>query len=167
MWVLRVISVVALVCVLLTTEASATSTGRTSTASSKAWTVTVWLARNSTKAGIPVPVTITVDNKTARKLTGTGCPGVNFLMDVGNAKIPNPIPETTAFCGFSIAPGIHVFHTKVITTFEGCGGNGVPMCGNPPKMSALPVGTYHTQIVWPRFGNTLPKPRKFIVRLTH
>jgi hypothetical protein len=158
---------VALAFGLLATGASATSSGRTSTAASKEWTVTVRLARTSTRAGTPIPVTVTVLNKTAHKLSGSGCPGVNFLMGVTNAKVPNPIPVTLALCSFSITPGVHVFHTKVITTYEGCGGNGVPKCGNPPKLRALPAGTYHTQTIWPELGKDFPKPQKFTVTLTH
>jgi hypothetical protein len=165
--VLGVVSAVVLVSGLLAIGASAASSGRTNTAVSKVWTVSVWLARSSTEAGTPIPATVTIDNKTAHRLTGTGCPGVNFSMDVGNATFPNPIPETAAYCGFSIAPGVHVFHTKVITTFEGCSGEGLPKCGKPPKLSALPAGTYQTRIIWPGFGNTLPKPRKFTVTLMH
>ena len=164
-WALGVVASVVLVCALLATGVSGASSSRMSTASSKVWTVTVWLSRSSTKAGLPIPVTVTINNKTAHKLSGTGCPGVNFLMDVSNAKVPNPIPETAAYCGFSIAPGIHVFHTKVITTYEGCSGNGMPKCGKPPKLSALPAGTYHTQIIWPGFANALPKPPRFTVTL--
>ena len=163
---LGVISAAALLCGLSAVGASAASSGRTSTATSKEWTVTESVARTVVQAGTSIAATITIDNKTAHKLSGTGCPGVNFKMGVGSAQIPNPIGETLALCGYSIIPGVHVFHTKVITTYQTCGGGGTPKCGKPPRLTALPAGTYHTQILWPELGNNFPKPQQFTVTLT-
>ena len=160
-------SVAALVVGLLTPGASAASTGRTATATSKEWTVTLWVARTSTRAGTSIPATVTVDNRTGHRVVVSGCRGVVFEMDLGNAKIPNPIAVTTAECSSSMAPGVHVFHTKVLTTYEGCGGNGLPKCGNPPKMSPLPAGTYRTQTVWLGAKPALPTPRPITITLTH
>jgi hypothetical protein len=55
---------------------------------------------------------------------------------------------------------------KIQTTYQSCGGEGTPHCGNPPRMSALPVGTFRTEIVQPGAKYHLPVPPSLIITLT-
>ena len=160
------VSVVALVLGLLTSRASAASTGQSDAATSKDWTVTVWVARTSTRAGTTIPATVTVDNRTSRRISFSGCPGTIYELILGNAKVPNSPVIATVLCLGKMTPGIHVFHTKVQSTYQVCVVRGTPPCGNPPKPSPLPTGTYHTQIVLPDAKPSLPTPRPLTITLT-
>lgn len=135
--------------VLLASGVAQASTGHTVTATSKEWTVRLWVARTTAKSGTTIPATVTVDNRTGRSANLVGCPGVVYEIGLGNAKVPNSLAVSTVLCEGTISPGVHVFHTKVQTTYQSCGGTSVPRCGNPPKMSSLPPGIYRTQIVLP------------------
>lgn len=164
---LSLLSTAALFMGLFISGASAASSAKTTTASTKNWTVTLWVARTSTRAGTSIPAMVTIDNRTGHKIFASGCPGVVFETDLGNSKIPNPLSITLALCGLSVVPGVHVFHTKVITTYDGCGGTTSPKCGKPPRMSPLPAGTYHTQTVWLGAKPSLPTPQSITITLTH
>jgi hypothetical protein len=159
------LSVAVLVCGLLLSQTSAAVTGSIVTATSKGWTVAVWVARTTTKSGTTIPATITLDNRTGHRVEFTGCPGVVFTIVVGNAKVPNRPVIATAFCGSKMTPGVHVFHTKVLTNYQTCGINGSPKCGNPRKLPALPTGTYHTYVIWPGTMPALPRPASVTITL--
>ena len=164
---LSAVAVVSLVFGLLVSGTSAPSTGKTVSATSKDWKVTIWVARTSTKAGTTIPATVAVDNQTGHQVEVTGCPGVVYGMVVGNAKIPNYPVIPAELCSTKLTPGIHVYHTKVLTDYQTCGGgNGAPKCGNPPRLSALPVGTYRTEIVAPGSRPAIPMPKPLTIILT-
>lgn len=161
------VAVVALLLGSLPSGAGAASSGRSHTATSKDWTVTIWVARTSTKAGTSIPATVTVDNRLDHRVDITGCPGTDYEIVAGNSKVPNNPVIPTVFCSSKMGPGIHIFHTKVQTMYQVCGGGeGTPPCGNPPKMSPLPVGTYHTQLILPGASPSLPTPRALTITLT-
>jgi hypothetical protein len=158
------VSVIALVLGLLSSVASAAPNGQSVSATSKDWTVTVWVARTSTKAGTTIPATVTVDNRTDHRVEVTGCVGTIYKIVVGNSKVPNRPVIPTVLCAGTIGPGAHVFHTKVVTTYQTCSGN--LNCGDPAKPSALPSGTYHTQVLLPGAKASLPAPRPLTITLT-
>jgi len=158
------VSAIALVLGLLSSVAIATPTGRSVNATSKNWTVTVWVARTSTKAGTTIPAIVTVDNRTGHRVEVNGCAGVIYKIVVGNSKVPNSPVAPTVLCTGTMAPGTHVFHTKVLTTYQTCSGN--LNCGDPAEPSALPRGTYHTQVVLPDAKASLPTPRPLTITLT-
>ena len=162
---LSAVSVFTLVLGLLVAPSSASS-GRSTSASTKEWSVTVWVARTSTKAGTMIPATVTVDNRATHRVQVSGCAGANYEILVGNAKIPNSPIIATVLCLSMMGPGIHVFHTKVQTRYQVCGGVGSPPCGNPPSMAPLPSGTYRTELVLPGARHPLPLPRPLTITLT-
>jgi hypothetical protein len=141
-------------------NAGASSGGRSHTATSKDWTVTLWVARTSTKSGTSIPATVTVDNRTNHRIEIVGCPGTDYEIIAGSSTAPNSPVIPTVLCSSGMSPGVHVFHTKVQTTYVSCGGGvGSPPCGKPPKLTALPRGTYHTQLILPGAEPSLPMPR--------
>lgn len=103
----------------------------------------LWVARTSTRAGTTIPAIVTVDNKTGRRIEISGCTGVIYEILVGNSKVPNSPIIPSVLRVSKIGPGVHVFRTKVQTTYQECGSLDTPRCGNPPRMSPLPAGTYH------------------------
>jgi hypothetical protein len=118
-----------------------------------------------TKAGTSIPARVTVDNRTGHSVVIVGCPGIDYEIVAGNSKVPNTPGIPTVLCESKMSPGLHVFHTKVLTTYMGCGGEGFPLCGNPPKLLPLPDGTYHTQLILPG-SPSMPKPRALAITLT-
>ena len=130
---------------------------RTVTALSKSWIVTLRVEGTYTKAGTTIPATVTIDNRTGHSVNITGCPEVIYKIVLGNFKIPNSPVNTSALCVSKMSPGVHVFRTKVQTTYQACGGGGYPPCGNPPNFPRLPTGTYRTQVVLPGTIPSLPK----------
>ena len=78
----------------------------------------------------------------------------------------NPPIVPSEFCSGTLGPGVHVVHALVYTTYDSCGLKNVPRCGNPPKMSDLPPGTYHTQILLPG-ATSMPTPAPITVVITH
>ena len=149
---------------------AAVSSGVSSTARTAGWTVTVLVARTTVKAGTAIPATITIDNHSGHAVRIGECPGTYDLMNLGNAKIPNSIVVPTPACSEnSIAPGVHVVHTKVWTTFEGCTkstpSHDLPRCPKSGTSVPLPVGNYRTNIVLPSIKG-LPTPKPITVRLT-
>jgi hypothetical protein len=155
---------VALLVVSVPSESGAAPSGTSHTAVSKDWTVTLWVARTSARAGAPIPATVTVDNRSDRSADIFGCPGTNYEIVAGNSAVPNSPAIPTVACGGKLGPGVHVFHTKVFTVYMGCGGAGNPPCG--PKLSPLPDGTYRTQLILPSSKPSLPMPRPVTLTLT-
>ena len=147
------------------TNVGASTSGRSHTATSKDWSVTVWVARTSTKPGTLIPATVTIDNRSDHRIEIVGCPGTDYEILADNSKIPNSPVIPAVLCASKMGPGIHVFHTEVQTTYQECGSLDTPRCGNPPKMSSLPVGTYHTQLILPGAKPSLPMPRALTVTL--
>jgi hypothetical protein len=147
-------------------NAGASSSGRSHTATSKDWTVTLWVARTSTKPGTSIPATVTVDNRTNHRIEILGCPGTDYEIIAGSSTVPNSPVIPTVLCSSEMSPGIHVFHTKVQTTYVSCGGGaGSPPCGKPPKLTSLPRGTYRTQLTLPGAEPSLPIPRALNITL--
>jgi hypothetical protein len=146
------VSAVVLTLVSLVSGPASASSGRWVSASTKDWSVTLWVARTPTKAGTTIPATVTVDNRTGHRVEITGRTFTNCEVLVGNAKVPNLPIIPTILCASSMSAGVHVFHTKVQTTYQRCGGEGTAHCGNPPKMSALPVGPTTPSIRFRRLG---------------
>ena len=140
-----------------TVNASADTEGRTVTATSKSWIVTLRVEGTYTRVGSTIPATVAIDNRTVHSVEISGCPGVTYKIVLGNSKVPNSPIIPSVLCVSKMSPGVHVFHTKVQTAYQECGGVGTPRCGNPPRMSPLPTGTYHTQVVLPGTNPSLPK----------
>lgn len=145
-------------------------TGATSSARGAGWTVTISIATTTAKAGAIIPATIALENRTGHAVRFGDCRGTYDLMNLGNAKIPNAIVVATPACiGNSIAPGTHVVHIKVWTTYEGCTrstpGPGLPRCTASGAPVPLPAGTYKTNVVLPSIKG-LPTPKALTVRLT-
>jgi len=157
---------IALVLVSVPSGAGAAPNGSSHTATSKDWTVTLWVARTSARAGASIPAIVTVDNRSGRNVDIFGCPGTDYEVVAGNSAVPNSPAIPTVACGGKMSPGVHVFRTKVFTVYMGCGGGGNPPCGQPPKLSPLPNGTYHTQLILPSSKPSLPMPRPLIITLT-
>src|SRR5579863_10786115 len=128
---------------------NSTSSGLSHTASNQDWTVTLWVARTSATAATSIPATVTVDNRTDHRTELDGCPGIVYKIALDNARHPNPLTIPLSFCGSWMSTGVHVFHTKVQTVYQGCGGGGTPPCRNPPRISPLPAGTYRTELLMP------------------
>jgi hypothetical protein len=147
-------------------NAGASASGRSHTATSKDWTVTLWVARTSTKSGTSIPATVTVDNRTNHRIEIVGCPGTDYEIIAGSSTVPNSPVIPTVLCSSEMSPGVHVFHTKVQTMYVSCGGGaGSPPCGKLPKLTALPTGTYHTQLILPGAERSLPMPRALTITL--
>jgi hypothetical protein len=128
--------------------------------------VTLWVARTSTKSGTSIPATVTVDNQTNHRIEIVGCPGTDYEIIAGSSTVPNSPVIPTALCSSEMSPGVHVFHTKVQTMYVSCGGAAVsPPCGKPPKLTALPTGSYHTQLILPGAEPSLPMPRALTITL--
>ena len=149
----------------LSNAGASASASRSSTASTKYWTVTLRVSRTSTVAGTTIPATVTVDNRSGHRVEVTGCTGTDYEILVGNAKVPHSPIIPTVLCTSWMGAGVHVFHTKVQTMYESCGGQGVPRCGTPPAMSPLPTGTYRTELVLPTSKYPLPTPHPLTIQL--
>jgi hypothetical protein len=162
---LSALALAAAICGLLMSHASAAVNGSEVTAASKGWTVELWVARTTTRAGTTIPATITLDNRTGHRVEVTGCPGVIFTIVASNANVPNRPVIAAEYCGSAMTPGIHVFHTKVLTDYQTCGIKDSPRCGSPRKLPALPAGTYHTYVIWPTAMPTLPRPASVAITL--
>jgi hypothetical protein len=147
-------------------NAGATSSSRSHTATSLDWTVTLSVARTSARPGTSIPATLTVDNRSGRPIDIVGCPGTDYEIVAGSSKVPNSPVIPSVLCTSKIGPGLHIFHTKVQTMYVSCGGGAEsPPCGHPPKLSPLPVGVYHTQLILPGATSPLPVPRAFSITL--
>lgn len=147
--------------------ANAAPSGRAHSATTKDWTVTVWVSRTAVKAGTSIPATVTVDNRSGHPIAIEGCPGIDYEMVAGNSTVPNSPVIPSVACSSTMSPGVHVFHTKVETIYMGCGGgDGSPPCGRPPGLLPLPAGTYQTQIVLPGARPSVPTPRPLTITLT-
>jgi hypothetical protein len=147
-------------------NAGASTSGRSHTATSKDWTVTLWVARTSTKSGTPIPAIVTVDNRTNHRIEIEGCPGTDYEIIAGSSTVPDSPVIPTVLCSSKMSPGVHVFHTKVQTMYVSCGGGvGSPPCGKAPKLTALPSGSYHTQLILPGAEPSLPMPRALTITL--
>lgn len=157
---------IALLLVSMPSGAGAAPNGRSHTATSRDWTVTLWVARTSAKAGAFIPAIVTVDNRSGRNVDIFGCPSTNYEVVAGNSAVPNSPAIPTVACGGELSPGVHVFRTKVFTVYMGCGGGGNPPCGQPPELSPLPNGTYRTQLILPSSKPSLPMPRPLTITLT-
>lgn len=138
------------------------ASGASSTARTVDWIETVWVARTTVKAGVAIPATVTVVNRTNHKLAVMGCGG---SMTVANSKVPNPLIVGTSLCLWMASPGRHVFRFKVSTTYQICGGSGSPACGSPPRMTPLPPGVYRTEAILPSTKG-MGTPRPITIRLT-
>jgi|GEM_PF-2669768 len=144
---------------------TAASSAHLSTASSRDWKVTLSVARTSTKVGTTIPALVTVDNRTDHRVRISGCPGTTYAILLGNAKVPNTPNSSLVLCVSWMTPGVHVFHTMVQTKYQMCGSAAGPKCGNPPKIPALPAGSYHTQLVLPSGAIHLPMPKPISITL--
>jgi hypothetical protein len=147
-------------------NAGASTSGRSHIATSKYWTVTLWVAQTSTKPGTSIPATVTVDNRSGHRVEIVGCPFTDYEIIAGSPTVPNSPDITAQLCTSELSPGNHVFHTKVQTMYVGCGGGaGSPPCGKLPKLTALPVGMYQTQLILPGARPSLPMPRALTITL--
>ncbi len=140
--------------------ATSASSGRSTTASSKDWTVTLWVARTSTRTGTTIPATLTIDNRTSTSLYAWGCPvDGTYIAYIHNAKATSAPFDGAVACESKLSPGVHVYRSTINTTYQICGGTGNSACGNPPTMRALPIGTYVTGVVLPNSVHALPQPK--------
>jgi hypothetical protein len=159
-----------LLATVLSSGAAAATTGQVSSATSKDWTVRVWVAATTVKAGTDIPATITIVNHSGHAILGGSCPDAAYLMNVGNAKIPNNIVVPTPSCKAThFSRGTYVFHLKVWTIYEVCSGSSqsqhLPRCPKNGHGAPLPSGTYRTNVVLPKFKG-LPTPKPITIRLT-
>lgn len=100
--------------------------------------VTIAVSRTVVSSGTVIPATVTLINRTDHSLQVGGCPQDLFKMTVGNTSVPNNLILQAVFCEWSLAPGTHVFHTDVTTTYQRSAAQG--------RFPALPAGTYRTEI---------------------
>src|ERR1700690_1862880 len=80
---------IALVLVPVPSGAGAAPNGSSHTATSKDWTVTLWVARTSARAGASIPAIVTVDNRSGRNVDIFGCLGTDYKVVAGNSAVPN------------------------------------------------------------------------------
>ena len=163
--VIFVLGLVALTAIVLAGQGPAQTLSHRAT--SQDWTVTISVAHTTAKAGTTIPATFSIDNKTGHRIQVSGCAGQEYELVLGNDTIHNFPLMPADLCGGWMGPGIHVVHATVSTSYESCGGNGVPRCGNPPRLSALPAGTYRTQILLPVASPSLPQPQPLTIVLTN
>lgn len=141
-------------------------TGATSTATTKNWTVTIWVSRTTVERGVPIAATVALVNRTSRTIRGGGCSGINYEMALTNSKTKNTLAIPTVACSWFATSGTHIARTTVKTTWLECGGYGLPRCSITMKhFPALPPGTYHTLIQLP-VAKGLPTSKAITVRLT-
>ena len=162
--VLAVAAVFAVI-TLHTTSVVSSPRGEGHGAMTRDWAVTVALAATTVREGSTIAATFTIDNKTGHRVRVTGCPGQEYVIILGYSSVHNSPIVPSDFCAGWMGPGVHVVHALVYTTYDRCGGKGVPRCGTRPKMSDLPPGRYHTQILLPE-ATSLPTPAPITVVIT-
>jgi len=136
-------------------------------ASSKDWTVSISAAHRDVRVGATEMATFVLDNKTGRRIEVSGCPGQDYELVLGNTRTPNLAIVPADYCTSWMSPGIHVVSAVIRTSYDACGIVGSPRCGNPPRMSALPPGTYLTQILLPGARPALPTPAPLRIVITN
>lgn len=165
------LAVVTVAVLALVRPVRVTSTPRAITreATNRVWSVAITLASTSVRAGQPIEATFVVTNLTRRAIEVGGCAGQQYVIYPTDGPVHNQIIEPSNLCSYSLSPGSHVTRAEMPTTYMGCGEKGVPSCGEPPRMSALPAGTYTTTALLPlaaHAGDALPNPGTFRIRLT-
>ena len=122
-------------------------------------TVTLALATDRVVAGTAIPATLTIVNRTTRTFdVGCAADGT-FSIGLGNARVRYSPAMGAVACATRVAPGTFVQHTEIETTYNGCGGGGVPVCQpGPDPIPALPSGRYHTVAPWQGVPAAIPAP---------
>jgi hypothetical protein len=162
-----VIAGVMVMALLLVTPSSSAVTKHSTTATSRYWSVTLWVKSTYTFTGTSIAARLTIDNLTGHSVAISGC-RVNgtYGAYIYSAKTSSEPFSGTVACGSKMSPGVHVFRSQISTNYQGCGGGGgMPACGTPPRMKALPVGTYRVSVELPGALHRLPQPRAIMVTL--
>src|ERR1035437_5966116 len=85
-----------------TVNASADTEGRTVTATSKSWIVTLWVEGTYTRVGSTIPATVAIDNRTVHSVEISGCPGVTYKIGFCYSQISNKPKHSSLFCAFTL-----------------------------------------------------------------
>jgi hypothetical protein len=110
--------------------------------------VGVTLHRTTVRAGVPIRGSLVLTNDTGKWISVEGCQvDGNLVVGIGNKKIPFAPTNGGVACVSRIGPGSHRFPQEVLTTYEACGGGGLPKCGHGVNtMPPLPAGHYFTSV---------------------
>lgn len=139
---------------------SSQNVARVATTSSKGWVVTLAVAKSTMRTGARLSATITVVNRTGHSVMVEGCqPNLDFFIELASAKVPYQDLSGWVACSTTLRRGTTVFHAQIIAAYSSCGGPGPPSCANPN----LPVGTYHTVVIWPSGTPHIPEPGRLYI----
>jgi hypothetical protein len=149
------------------TPEAANHPSRSTTASQGDFTTTLIVNRTRVPAGDPITGVLKILNHSGRTVNCFSCLGdATLLVGIGNDAIPfNPVSGAIG-CSTRLHPGINVIKETLSTSYQGCGGSGVPPCGSPPIIRSLPTGSYHTEIEWQGAPSQLPHPPGISITLT-
>lgn len=146
---------------LVASQAGASqNVARAVTTSSKGWAVTLAVAKTTVRTGTRLSATITIVNRTGHSVTVEGCqPNLDFFIELANAKVSYQSLSGLVACSTTLRRGTTVIHAQIIAAYTACGGPGQPSCANPN----LPVGTYHTAVIWPSGTPHIPEPGRLYI----
>ena len=109
--------------------------------------VTLIVSTTSQVPGRPIKSWLVFVNHTGKDIRVPQCEGNGVLtIGIGNLAVPFQPANGDVVCSTLIPKGRSVFPQTILTTYQGCGGPGVPACGTPPQLAPLPRGTYRTSI---------------------
>jgi hypothetical protein len=98
--------------------------------------------------GTAIRATLIVTNRTQRHLHIPSCPADGVLSVGLESQAISFVPTNgLVACSMTIDRVVSTFPVEISTSYEGCGGTGVPRCrhGRDP-VPPLPPGTYRTTI---------------------
>lgn len=118
--------------------------GASSTVTRGGFVVTLHLSTTRIGRGAPINGSLVVVNNTGKKVSLPCLRNGTLAVGIGNSHIPFRPAFTSVNCASWLYTGTTVFPRTVITTYQGCGYQGVPTCSEPPVPAALSPGAYWT-----------------------
>lgn len=144
-------------------EPRSVTSGESVTTTSPEWAVTLSVPRNSVRAGRSNGATLLIQNRTDHSVKVRSCRAdFDYSITLGNAKVRNSPVSGAVACSITLRPGRNIFHRTLSARYEVCGGRDHPACPAP-----LPVGSYHTELAWPKSSAPIPAPGTLRIRVTH
>lgn len=141
--------------------------------SSNQWHATVKLSGSSLRSGTNLSARLTLDNRTGHNVKISGCPGDQiFALGLENSRVKFDPIVSSVECYITIHRGINHFPMVIYASYQGCSGGGpgvkLPVClkGLSSIAPKLPIGRYHTVLLWPGNQLPLPKPGNLWVKVT-
>lgn len=118
------------------------------------------LASRNVVAGTPIRAEIVITNSSSRSVSmGSTCPGQELQVGLSNRHIKFVgISGAVACRGLYFSPGQTIVKVTISTSYEMCGGRGMPARSTSGTCPNLPKGTYQTDMVTQGFPKGTKSP---------